>query len=153
MMIRFLELATIVLLGALVVTKVLIPLLTPKKRASERDVEQALRHRHDAENRLHAAIEDEQAHGMMDAASKLKPASGRGDLHRNMKWVEAHRAEYAGLWVALKDGELILMGPSRGALQEAIEDRDDLRDLLVVFVEEQEEQKKEEPTISGSGKA
>jgi hypothetical protein len=67
-----------------------------------------------------------------------------------MKWVEAHRAEYAEQWVALKDGELIDSAPSRGALQEAIEGRDDLRDLLVVFVEEQ---KKEEPTISGSGKA
>lgn len=149
MMIRFFEIATVVLLGAWVVTRILVPLLTPKKRGSERDVGRSLRHRHDAENRLHAAIEDEQAEGLMNAASKLRPASGRGDLHLNMKWVETHRAEYAGLWVALKDGELVTSAPSRGALQEDINGRDDLRDLLVVFVEEP----KEEPAIGGSGKA
>lgn len=149
MMIRFFEFAMIVLLGGWVVTRILVPLLTRKKRASELDVEHALRQRHDAENRLHAAIEDEQAEGLMNAAAKIRPASGRGDLHMNMAWVTKHRAEYAEQWVALKDGELVDSAASRGLLQEQIAGRTDLRDLLVVFVEEP----KEEPSIGGSGKA
>lgn len=65
---------------------------------------------------------------------KTVPASGRGDLHANQAWVEAHRTEYANEWVALRDGKLVSSAPSRGALHQQIVSRDDARDLLVVFV-------------------
>lgn len=46
-----------------------------------------------------------------------KPASGRGDLHINMQWLQAHREEYRGRWVAMRDGRLVDCDPDLLALR------------------------------------
>ncbi len=39
-----------------------------------------------------------------------KTNGGKGNIHPNTIWIKEHHAEYAGKYVALKDGELIAFG-------------------------------------------
>lgn len=41
---------------------------------------------------------------------KAKPPRKKGYVSPNTLWIKAHHAEYAGNYVALKDGELIAVG-------------------------------------------
>ena len=49
-----------------------------------------------------------------------RPASGRGDLHRNMAWVREHLAAHAGEWIALRDGTLLAHGHDRRMVQQIV---------------------------------
>jgi hypothetical protein len=138
MVLRFIEFGATLLIAAFIITKVLAPLLMRKRRASERDKERAARRRSDAENRLHAAIEEEEASKLLEAAGKIHPAS---DFSLNMKWVSDNRSVYLDEWVALKDGKLQGNAPSRRALQEEMEQREDLREILFVHMDFTEPEK------------
>ena len=55
-------------------------------------------------------------------------------FRRCMQWLEGHRAQYHGQWVALLDGVFIAADANRGTLQETINTRLDARDILVAYV-------------------
>jgi len=54
--------------------------------------------------------------------------------HPNLSWLEEHRAEYAGQWVALHNGQLIAHSSDGEALLEPVRQAG-VRSLLIVFVE------------------
>lgn len=72
MMIRFIEFAVAVLLAAWIVTRVLVPLFTPKKRDAALDEERATRRRGDAERRLHAAVVDGEARRIEKETARVR---------------------------------------------------------------------------------
>lgn len=47
---------------------------------------------------------------LQEQESKPKTNGGKGNIHPNTIWIKKHHAEYAGKYVALKDGELIASG-------------------------------------------
>lgn len=51
----------------------------------------------------------------------------------NVRWLRLYSDAYAGQWVALRSGVLVDHDTSRKALQERLEARDDLRDLLITL--------------------
>lgn len=53
------------------------------------------------------------------AARALARAASLRDLSAEYQWIEAHRAEYAGQWVALKGDQLISHGSQGLAVIEA----------------------------------
>jgi hypothetical protein len=68
--------------------------LPPEDRAKVREI-------------LNAPTPEEQR---IEAARALAHAASLRDLTEDYKWLKAHRAEYVGQWVALKDGQLISHG-------------------------------------------
>jgi hypothetical protein len=65
-----------------------------------------------------------------------RPGAARGDFVANMKWLEEHRGEHRGEWVAMRDGVLVDSDRSRTALTERLERTDLLDGALFVQVEE-----------------
>lgn len=47
---------------------------------------------------------------LQEQESKSKPNGKKGYVSPNTLWIKEHHAEYAGNYVALKDGELIAFG-------------------------------------------
>jgi len=47
---------------------------------------------------------------LQEQESQPKTNGGKGYLHPNTVWIKEHHTEYAGKYVALKDGELIAFG-------------------------------------------
>lgn len=61
-----------------------------------------------------AQISDEERDKLIEVLqeqkNRAKKKSGNGFVHPNTIWIKEHHAEYAGKYVALKDGELIAVG-------------------------------------------
>lgn len=55
-------------------------------------------------------IAQEQQDKLIEAARAQAHAASLRDLSAEQEWIEAHRTEYAGQWVALKDGQLLSHG-------------------------------------------
>ncbi|MBA2494269.1 MAG: hypothetical protein H0V31_06200 [Acidobacteria bacterium] len=47
---------------------------------------------------------------LQEQENKPKANGGKGYVHPNTIWIKKHHAEYAGKYVALKDGELVAVG-------------------------------------------
>lgn len=47
---------------------------------------------------------------LQERESKPKTDGGKRNIHPNTIWIKKHYSEYAGKYVALKDGELIAFG-------------------------------------------
>jgi hypothetical protein len=60
-----------------------------------------------------------------------KPSTGRGDFCQNWDWVNAHREDYAGQWVALRYGELVDHDPSWEELRRRLKEAGGEGTLLV----------------------
>jgi hypothetical protein len=63
------------------------------------------------------------------------PGTGRGDFVANMKWLDAHREEHRGEWVAMRDGALVDSDRSRAALTERLDGASLLEGTLFVQVD------------------
>jgi hypothetical protein len=70
--------------------------LPPEDRAKVRDI-------------LNAPTPEEQR---IEATRAMARAASLRDSAADFKWLREHRREYAGQWVALKDGQLISHGPA-----------------------------------------
>lgn len=80
---------------------------------------------------LNALSEKEQR---VEAARELARAASLRDFSADRQWLKDHRDEYAGQWVALKDGRLISHSPNAKEVFAAT-DAAGHPDALVVFVE------------------
>ncbi|MGH9754962.1 MAG: hypothetical protein ACREA2_19465 [Blastocatellia bacterium] len=58
---------------------------------------------------LNAQIQQDEA---VEEARALARAASMRDLSDEYRWIEAHREDYAGHWVALKGSRLISSGPN-----------------------------------------
>jgi hypothetical protein len=76
-----------------------------------------------------ANLDAEQANGMT-TASQPNP-----NFSPNLNWLEEHRAQYAGQWVALHDGKLIAHSTDGEALVEPVRQAG-ISTPLIVFVEQ-----------------
>lgn len=47
---------------------------------------------------------------LQEQKNKTQKNGGKGFVHPNTLWIKEHHAEYAGKYIALKDGELIAVG-------------------------------------------
>lgn len=80
---------------------------------------------------LNAPSEQEQRR---EAARALASAAGLRDFTADRQWLADHRDEYAGQWVALKNGQLISHGSGAKEVNQAAKDAGHL-DALLVLVE------------------
>ena len=80
---------------------------------------------------LDAPTEQEQR---IQAARALAREASLRDFSADRQWLRDHRAEYAGQWVALKDGRLIAHGAQAKAVFQAARQAA-IHDALVVLVE------------------
>lgn len=78
----------------------------------DRIIEEARRLPPDERRRLREALEREEW-------AKVWPSDREVDLSRELRWVEEHRAEYAGQWVAVRGDRLLGSGPSGKEVYEA----------------------------------
>lgn len=78
----------------------------------ERIIEEARRLAPDERRRLREALDrEEQPH--------VQPSDREIDLSRELRWIEEHRAEYAGQWVAVRGDRLLSSGPDGKEVYEA----------------------------------
>lgn len=63
------------------------------------------------------------------------PASGK-NFRKDFDWIEQHSRRYKGLWIAIKDGELLGSNRSRLSLQRELERKKILRGATFFKVEE-----------------
>ena len=75
-----------------------------------------------------ATLAAEQANGL------TTPPQPNPNFSPNLNWLEEHRAEYAGQWVALHDGKLIAHSTDGEALVAPVRQAG-VRSPLIVFVE------------------
>ena len=78
----------------------------------ERIIEEARRLRPDERRRLREALDHEDRAG-------VRPSDRVVDLSRELRWIEEHRAEYAGQWVAVRGDRLLNSGPDGREVYEA----------------------------------
>ena len=78
---------------------------------------------------------NERGEPLASPAPGLRPASGQGDLHANMQWLHDHGDQYAGQWVALRDGELVDSDRRRLELQDRIANHPMVREVTIIYVE------------------
>jgi hypothetical protein len=57
------------------------------------------------------------------------------DFRRNLKWILDHREQFAGYWVALKQGVCVERDTVQFRVQEAIRKRDDRSEITLMRVE------------------
>ena len=69
----------------------------------ERIIDEVRRLPPDERQRLRAALEREEQ-------AKVQPSDRSVDLSRELRWIEEHRAEYAGQWVAVRGDRLLSSG-------------------------------------------
>lgn len=78
----------------------------------EQIIEEVRRLQPDERRRLRAALDRaEQA--------KIQPSDRSVDLSRELRWIEEHRAEYAGQWVAVRGNRLLGSGSDGRHVYEA----------------------------------
>jgi len=76
------------------------------------------------------------SHLLPERKAVTRPGTGRGDFVANMKWLEQHREEYRGEWVAMRDGVLVGSDRSRAVLAERLDRASLLDGTLFVQVDE-----------------
>jgi len=69
----------------------------------ERIIDEVRRLPPDERRRLRAALDREEQ-------AKVRPSDRSVDLTRELRWIEEHRAEYAGQWVAVRGNRLLSSG-------------------------------------------
>jgi hypothetical protein len=67
-------------------------------------------------------------------AARVLARDGLRDFTADRQWLADHRDEYAGQWVAIKDGQLISNGSNAKEVHQAAKDAGHL-DALLVLVE------------------
>lgn len=92
-------------------------------------VEQILEQIGERFDSLRREEQQELLEALYNKASRLKPgAHSRGEVRytgkvvdrgRERQWIDAHRAEYVGLWVAVKGDTLLGSGPDAKKVYEA----------------------------------
>src|ERR1051325_7815000 len=70
----------------------------------DRSIEAVRRLPPDEKRRLREALDREEQ-------VKIQPSDREVDLSRELRWIEEHRAEYAGQWVAVRGDRLLSSGP------------------------------------------
>lgn len=78
----------------------------------ERIIEEARRLPPGERQRLREALDREDHAG-------VRPSDHDVDLSRELRWIEEHRAEYAGQWVAVRGDRLLSSGPDGRQVYEA----------------------------------
>lgn len=78
----------------------------------ERIIEEARRLPPDEKRRLREALDREDQ-------AKVQPSDREVDLSRELRWIEEHRAEYAGQWVAVRGDCLLSSGTDGRKVYEA----------------------------------
>jgi hypothetical protein len=78
----------------------------------ERLIEEVRRLPPDERRRLREALEREEQ-------PQVRPSGRPVDLSRELRWIEEHRAEYAGQWVAVRGDKLLGSGPDGRRVYEA----------------------------------
>jgi len=69
----------------------------------DRIIEEARRLPPDEKRRLREALDREEQ-------AKVQPSDREVDLSRELRWIEEHRSEYAGQWVAVRGDRLLSSG-------------------------------------------
>jgi Family of unknown function (DUF5678) len=78
----------------------------------DRIIEEARRLPPDEKRRLREALDREDQ-------AKVQPSDRAVDLSRELRWIEEHRAEYAGQWVAVRGDRLLSNGTDGRQVYEA----------------------------------
>src|SRR3954471_15520669 len=78
----------------------------------ERIIEEVRRLQPDERQRLREALDHEDRAG-------VQPSDCTVDLSRELRWIEEHRAEYAGQWVAVRGDRLLSSGTDGREVYEA----------------------------------
>ncbi len=78
----------------------------------ERIIEEARRLQPDERRQLREALDHEDRAG-------VRPSGRVVDLSRELRWIEEHRAEYAGQWVAVRGDRLLSSGTDGREVYEA----------------------------------
>jgi Family of unknown function (DUF5678) len=78
----------------------------------DRIIEEARRLPPDERRRLREALDREEQ-------TKVQPSDREVDLSRELRWIEEHRAEYVGQWVAVRGDRLLSSGPNGKEVYEA----------------------------------
>ncbi len=76
---------------------------------------------------------------LQEQASKPKRNGGKGNIHPNTIWIKKHYAEYAGQYVALKDGELIAFGKTIKEADVKAKEKGEKNTMLTYLPREDEE--------------
>jgi len=71
----------------------------------DRIIEEARRLPPDDKRRLREAFDREEQ-------AKVQPSDRAVDLSRELRWIEEHRSEYVGQWVAVRGDWLLSSGPN-----------------------------------------
>lgn len=69
--------------------------------------------------RLREYLDTNDKDAPLDSAQERVQSCLMRDLSKEYQWIETHREEYAGQWVALKGDQLISHGPHGVAVMEA----------------------------------
>jgi hypothetical protein len=64
--------------------------------------------------------DDEWKRALAPPIVRVGPRTDESPIARNAAWLAEHRHRFAGMWVALRDGNLVASDQSRLALQRAI---------------------------------
>ncbi len=78
----------------------------------DRIIEEARLLQPEERRRLREALDHEDRAG-------VRPSDRVVDLSRELRWIEEHRAEYAGQWVAVRGDRLLSSGPDGREVYEA----------------------------------
>ena len=78
----------------------------------DRIIEEARRLPPDERRRLREAL-------VREDRAKVRPSDRIVDLSRELRWIEEHRSEYAGQWVAVRGDRLLSSGPGGREVYEA----------------------------------
>lgn len=78
----------------------------------ERIINEVRRLPPDERRRLRAALDHEER-------AKIQPSDRSVDLSRELRWIDEHRAEYAGQWVAVRGDRLLSSGSDGREVYEA----------------------------------
>lgn len=78
----------------------------------DRIIEEARRLPPDEKRRLREALDREEQ-------AKVQPSDRAVDLSRELRWIEEHRSEYSGQWVAVRGDRLLSNGTDGRQVYEA----------------------------------
>lgn len=78
----------------------------------ERIIEEVRRLTRDERHRLRAELEREERRNVLPAETSI-------DLATELRWIDEHRSEYAGQWVAVRGSRLLSSGPDGKKVFEA----------------------------------